>query len=161
MGLRNLSCSLRKNSMHLCIDYIYRGHKCISLSSSCTKWCLCYFFLHLYLKYGPQAASWALLCLQGSFHCSSMREGNLLHGEIQEANKALQTLSPQNPRAWEMLEMGNCCAAEKLKEPLEICKNQYRFASTGWQTLMELQIKAIVGGLLISCSVLVIVTITH
>lgn len=57
------------------------------------------FFLHLYLKYGPQAASWALLCLQGSFHCSSMREGSLLHGELQEANKALQTLSPQNPRA--------------------------------------------------------------
>lgn len=60
-----------------------------------------------------------------------------------------------------MLEMENCYAAEKLKEPLEICKNQYRFVSTGWQTLMELQIKAIIGGLLIICSVLVIVTITH
>lgn len=39
--------------------------------------------------------------------------------------------------------------------------NQYRFVNVGWQTLTELQIKPIFGGLLISCIFFVIVTIMH
>lgn len=135
MGLRNLSCSLRKNSMHLCIDYIYRGHKCISLSSSCTKWCLCYFFSSLIFKV------WSSSSKLGSAMSAGILP-LLLHERGQSvtwrASRSKQ--SPANPLSSKPQSLRNAgdgkllCSWEvegasgNMQKPIQICK--YRLANS-------------------------------